>query len=168
MARTTSRCHARTTAGASTPNPGENAGSHDNRSSDRARRATCHFAADSGAQGRLFRLLGHQFSPRLADAGSATLYRVDPGADYGPLNPLTRDRINLRQITSNADPHWPVRRSEEHRVTNPCVAQCRPGIHAHNVVHRTKPTPTPPVRSAVRENDLGQYLGSPTRSTRCP
>ncbi|WP_007517809.1 Tn3 family transposase [Pseudofrankia saprophytica] len=51
----------------------------------------------------LFRLLGYQFSPRLADAGSATLYRADPGADYGPLNPLTRDRINLGQIAANWD-----------------------------------------------------------------
>ncbi|WP_268812585.1 transposase [Embleya scabrispora] len=51
----------------------------------------------------LFRLLGYQFSPRLADAGSATLYRVDPTADYGPLNPLTRERINLKQITANWD-----------------------------------------------------------------
>ncbi|MFJ2818480.1 Tn3 family transposase [Streptomyces sp. NPDC087294] len=51
----------------------------------------------------LFRLLGYQFSPRLADAGSATLYRADPQADYGPLNTLTRDRINLQHITANWD-----------------------------------------------------------------
>ncbi|MGW0884698.1 Tn3 family transposase [Streptomyces sp. NPDC002671] len=51
----------------------------------------------------LFRLLGYQFSPRLADAGSATLYRVEPGADYGPLNPLTREQINIQQITANWD-----------------------------------------------------------------
>jgi TnpA family transposase len=50
----------------------------------------------------LFRLLGYQFSPRLADSGSATLYRADAVADYGPLNPLTRDKVNLKQITS----HW--------------------------------------------------------------
>ncbi|MEV7518894.1 transposase [Streptomyces diastaticus] len=50
----------------------------------------------------LFRLLGYQFSPRLADSGSATLYRTDPDADYGPLTPLTRDKVNLKQITS----HW--------------------------------------------------------------
>ncbi|MFH8365790.1 transposase [Streptomyces sp. NPDC018031] len=50
----------------------------------------------------LFRLLGYQFSPRLADSGSATLYRADADADYGPLDPLTRDKVNLKQITS----HW--------------------------------------------------------------
>ncbi|MGN9794957.1 Tn3 family transposase [Streptomyces sp. OZ13] len=50
----------------------------------------------------LFRLMGYQFSPRLADVGSATLYRVDPDADYGPLNPVTRDKINVKQITT----HW--------------------------------------------------------------
>ncbi|WP_127357400.1 Tn3 family transposase [Actinacidiphila soli] len=50
----------------------------------------------------LFRLMGYQFSPRLADVGSATLYRADPDADYGPLNPVTRDKINLKHITA----HW--------------------------------------------------------------
>jgi hypothetical protein len=54
-----------------------------------------------------------------------------------------------------AGPHWPVRRSEEHRVTNPCVAQCRPGsLHsppneaAANTMNH----------NAVRKNDLGQHL----------
>ncbi|HEV2639027.1 MAG TPA: Tn3 family transposase [Actinocrinis sp.] len=47
----------------------------------------------------LFRLLGYQFSPRLADAGSATLYRVDAGADYGALGSLTRERIRTDLIT---------------------------------------------------------------------
>ncbi|TJZ97946.1 hypothetical protein FCI23_48825 [Actinacidiphila oryziradicis] len=37
----------------------------------------------------LFRLLGYQSSPRLADAGHTLLHRADPAADYGPLNPLT-------------------------------------------------------------------------------
>lgn len=47
-----------------------------------------------------FRLLGWQFSPRLADAGSATLYlsRIDPAASYGPINNLTRPRINTTMI----------------------------------------------------------------------
>ncbi len=51
----------------------------------------------------LFRLMGYQFSPRLADAGSAILYRADPDADYGHLNDLTRDKINLKQITTYWD-----------------------------------------------------------------
>lgn len=51
----------------------------------------------------IFRLMGWQFSPRLADAGSATLYRTDPSADYGPLNTLTRSRINTGLITDAWD-----------------------------------------------------------------
>lgn len=34
----------------------------------------------------IFRLLGYQFSPRLADVGSATLYRADPAAHYGRID----------------------------------------------------------------------------------
>ena len=51
----------------------------------------------------IFRLLGWQFSPRLADAGSATLYRVDPHAHYGPVNNLIRTRINTEIITDSWD-----------------------------------------------------------------
>jgi TnpA family transposase len=50
-----------------------------------------------------FRLLGWQFSPRLADAGSATLYRVDPTAHYGPINNLTRGRINMDMLRERWD-----------------------------------------------------------------
>jgi TnpA family transposase len=50
----------------------------------------------------LFRLLGHRFSPRLADLGDARFWRVDPLADYGKLNLLAKNRINLERIT----PHW--------------------------------------------------------------
>jgi TnpA family transposase len=34
----------------------------------------------------LFRLLGYQFSPRLADLADQRFWRVDPAADYGRLN----------------------------------------------------------------------------------
>jgi TnpA family transposase len=51
----------------------------------------------------LFRLMGYRFSPRLADAGSATLYRIDPEADYGQLNSLTRDKIRIGLIKDNWD-----------------------------------------------------------------
>jgi TnpA family transposase len=50
----------------------------------------------------LFRLLGYQFCPRLADMGGARLWRIDPGADYGPLNRMTRHRINMDLIAR----HW--------------------------------------------------------------
>jgi TnpA family transposase len=47
----------------------------------------------------LFRLLGYRFSPRLADIGSTRFWRIDPNADYGKLNGLARQRINLDRIT---------------------------------------------------------------------
>ncbi len=50
-----------------------------------------------------FRLLGYRFSPRLADIGGARLWRIDPNADYGPFNELSRHRINLARIAENWD-----------------------------------------------------------------
>jgi TnpA family transposase len=51
----------------------------------------------------LFWLLGYQFSPRLADFGEARFWRMDPKADYGPLNGLARQRINIAWIARNWD-----------------------------------------------------------------
>ncbi len=50
----------------------------------------------------LFWLLGYQFSPRLADVGSARFWRIDPGADYGRLNALARHRVDTGLIAR----HW--------------------------------------------------------------
>lgn len=50
----------------------------------------------------LFRLLGYHFSPRLADIGGTRFWRVDAHADYGELNALARQRVNLDRVT----PHW--------------------------------------------------------------
>jgi len=50
----------------------------------------------------LFRLLGYRFSPRLADIGGTRFWRVDAQADYGELNALARQRVNLDRVT----PHW--------------------------------------------------------------
>jgi TnpA family transposase len=50
----------------------------------------------------LFWLLGYQFSPRLADAGEAVFWRIDKGADYGPLDKSARGCINTRRI----EEHW--------------------------------------------------------------
>src|SRR5271156_4003298 len=50
----------------------------------------------------LFRLLGFRFSPRLADIGGARFWRIDPKADYGPLNAIARHQIKPRLIV----PHW--------------------------------------------------------------
>ncbi len=41
----------------------------------------------------LFGLLGYQFSPRLADIGSARFWKLDTNADYGILNKLARNKI---------------------------------------------------------------------------
>ena len=51
----------------------------------------------------IFYLLGFQFSPRLADAGGARLWRIDQKADYGLLNRLAADRINTKIITEQWD-----------------------------------------------------------------
>jgi TnpA family transposase len=50
----------------------------------------------------LFWLLGYRFSPRIADMGSSRLWRIDPKADYTPLNGVSRHRINIELIGQ----HW--------------------------------------------------------------
>ena len=49
----------------------------------------------------LFWLLGYQFSPRLADIGDARFWRINRTADYGALNGLARQRIDLDLIKQN-------------------------------------------------------------------
>jgi TnpA family transposase len=51
----------------------------------------------------LFRLLGYQFSPRLADAGGARFWRLDPAADYCALNTVARHRIDRRLVCERYD-----------------------------------------------------------------
>src|SRR6202007_1866766 len=50
----------------------------------------------------LFWLLGYRFSPRIADMGNSRLWRIDPKADYSPLNGVSRHRINADLILQ----HW--------------------------------------------------------------
>ncbi|MGB5835009.1 MAG: Tn3 family transposase [Thiohalocapsa sp.] len=50
----------------------------------------------------LFWLLGYQFSPRLADVGGARFWRLDPKADYGALNAVSRHHANAERIAR----HW--------------------------------------------------------------
>jgi TnpA family transposase len=50
----------------------------------------------------LFMLLGYRFCPRLADLGDTRFYRINPTADYGPLNGIARHRINTELIAR----HW--------------------------------------------------------------
>ena len=51
----------------------------------------------------LFRLLGYRFSPRLADIGGTRFWRVNPHADYGELNAISRHRVPLGRIEANWD-----------------------------------------------------------------
>ena len=50
----------------------------------------------------LFRLLGFRFCPRLADVGGTRFWRIDSSADYGALNGIARQKINLDLIAR----HW--------------------------------------------------------------
>ena len=51
----------------------------------------------------LFRLLGFRFCPRLADMGGTRFWRIDPHADYGLLNDISRHRVHLARINENWD-----------------------------------------------------------------
>ena len=51
----------------------------------------------------LLQLLGFDYRPQLADLPDAKLWRVDPNADYGPLNTAARGRIDLDRVRR----HWP-------------------------------------------------------------
>jgi TnpA family transposase len=51
----------------------------------------------------LFWLLGYQFSPRLADAGEARFWRLDPDADYGVLDGLARQQVKGALIEDSWD-----------------------------------------------------------------
>ena len=50
----------------------------------------------------IFHLLGFQFSPRLADIGGTRFWRVDGKADYGALDGLAAQRVNVALIIQ----HW--------------------------------------------------------------
>jgi TnpA family transposase len=51
----------------------------------------------------LFRILGYQFSPRIADLTDTRFWRVDPAADYGSLNSIARSKVSLGRIRES----WP-------------------------------------------------------------
>jgi TnpA family transposase len=50
----------------------------------------------------IFHLLGYQFSPRIADIGGTRFWRVDGKADYGILDELAANKINIKLIAE----HW--------------------------------------------------------------
>jgi TnpA family transposase len=51
----------------------------------------------------IFWLLGYQFSPRIADIGGARFWRIDPKADYGPLNNLASHKVRIGLIAQYWD-----------------------------------------------------------------
>lgn len=50
----------------------------------------------------LLHLVGRQYQPELANLPDQRLWRVDPNADYGPLDRAARGRIDVGKITK----HW--------------------------------------------------------------
>ncbi|WP_267881448.1 MULTISPECIES: Tn3 family transposase [unclassified Streptomyces] len=50
----------------------------------------------------LFAICGYQFSPRIADISDARLWRFDMSANYGPLEPVSRHRVQAERIRQ----HW--------------------------------------------------------------
>jgi TnpA family transposase len=50
----------------------------------------------------LFWLLGYQFSPRLSDIGKARFWRIDPKADYGKFNEISKHKVS----ESSMRKHW--------------------------------------------------------------
>lgn len=50
----------------------------------------------------IFYLLGYQFSPRIADVGGARFWRTDAKADYGILDDIASNKINMKLIAD----HW--------------------------------------------------------------
>jgi TnpA family transposase len=51
----------------------------------------------------IFWLLGFQFSPRIADIGGARFWRIDPKADYGPLNNFASHKVRMDLIAQYWD-----------------------------------------------------------------
>lgn len=50
----------------------------------------------------LFAICGYQFSPRIADISDARLWRFDLAAGYGPLEPVSGQRIQVARVRE----HW--------------------------------------------------------------
>ncbi len=72
----------------------------------------------------LFRLLGYQYSPRLADAGGATFWRINP-TDYGLLNGLARHQVNTRLVERHYDDLLRVAGSRLARIFVPLFPTAR-------------------------------------------
>ena len=75
----------------------------DNTSVLQPREVMADTAADSYLIHGLFRLLGYQFSPRLADLPDRRYWRLNAGADYGAFNRVATNRVRRQLIEDN----WP-------------------------------------------------------------
>jgi TnpA family transposase len=62
-------------------------------------------------------LLGIEFMPRLKDLPDQVLYRVDRGADYGPLQPVLRQTLDLALIAEQWDALVRIAASLKDRLT---------------------------------------------------
>jgi TnpA family transposase len=64
-------------------------------------------------------ILGYRYAPRLRDLADRRLWRIDPTADYGPLNGLARNKINTSLITAQWDQICRLAASLEARTVTP-------------------------------------------------
>jgi TnpA family transposase len=62
-------------------------------------------------------LLGINFMPRLRDLADQVLYRIDRGADYGPLDPLLRNTVDTAVISEQWDQLVRIAASLKDRLT---------------------------------------------------
>jgi len=97
----------------------------------------------------LITLLDFDYRPQLADLPDAKLWRIDPTADYGPLNSAARGKIDLGRIRRR----WP----DILRV----VASIHTGaVAAYDILRVLAPGGTPTTRSRTT-------AGSSRRCTSC-
>jgi TnpA family transposase len=64
-------------------------------------------------------MLGFRYAPRLADLADQRLWRIDPAANYGPLNGLARNRINTALIAGQWDEICRLAASLDARTVTP-------------------------------------------------
>jgi TnpA family transposase len=103
----------------------------------------------------IFWLLGIQFSPRIADIGGTRFWRIDPKADYGPLNQIARHKVSTKPIAQNWDDLLRVAGSLKLGF-----------VHPHNLMRmlQTNDQPTPLARGLqqlgriVKTNYLLPYI----------
>jgi MFS family permease len=96
-------------------------------------------------------MMASGLAPKIAARIGA--YRADPDADYGPLNPVTRDKINLKQITA----HW----DEMLRLAGSLHSGTIKASEALRVLAPAgKPTPTGKAVMELGRLDRSAYLSS--------